>query len=274
MSENKSSYNPPPLEIIKCAEDNDKTRIWNMVCETPDEVKKEITGGRMNGKTDINPMYRLKRLTELFGPPGKGWYTDQVRYTITDGGVTKEVSIECELNLYVKYDGLDGPWSAPIYGVGGNKVLAFDKNGLHLDDDARKKAYTDAVSIACKAIGICADVWFGCDEGKYAKSGDGSKSKGTAKGDDLKTAFAKWLTPEETRNRNLKAVMDKINTAAGNPNAFVGTFNQLYEKQVFTKNPKDMAPEELASMVVTIAASLAVRLDPPSMNKFLDGAGK
>ena len=40
----------------------------------PDTAKSEIRGGRLNGKTDINPMWRIKMLTELFGPIGVGWY--------------------------------------------------------------------------------------------------------------------------------------------------------------------------------------------------------
>ena len=31
----------------------------------PDTAKSEIRGGRLNGKTDINPMWRIKMLKEL-----------------------------------------------------------------------------------------------------------------------------------------------------------------------------------------------------------------
>ena len=269
MSEEKSnSYTPPPLDIVECHGAEVKTYIWNVVCKTPDEVKKPISGGRMNGKTDINPMWRIKLLTELFGPPGKGWYTDQVRYTITDGGPTKEVAIECELNLYVKYDGFDGPWSAPIYGVGGNRVLSYESKGLHLDDDARKKAYTDALSIACKAIGICADVWFGCDEGKYSKENKAApKSKAPAKGGDLRDAYVKlFSTPDlEGRMQQLKAIVESINASAGQANAFRGARMQLIEKGVISnKGVSEMQPEELADMLIAVAGALAVKLNLPA----------
>ena len=38
----------------------------------PNEAKKTITAGRLKGKTDINPMWRIKALTEAFGPCGIG----------------------------------------------------------------------------------------------------------------------------------------------------------------------------------------------------------
>ena len=38
---------------------------------------------------------------------------------------------------------------------------------LYLDDDAYKKAYTDAISVAAKALGVGADVYFEKDVTKY-----------------------------------------------------------------------------------------------------------
>ncbi|MCX7772948.1 MAG: hypothetical protein N2376_07545, partial [Clostridia bacterium] len=57
----------------------DNLHIYNQVRKPPETALKKITGGRLNGKTDINPMWRLKALTEQFGPCGVGW-----KYTITD----------------------------------------------------------------------------------------------------------------------------------------------------------------------------------------------
>ena len=44
--------------------------IYDRVRTAPQDALKPITGGRLNGKTDINPMWRIKTLTELFGPCG------------------------------------------------------------------------------------------------------------------------------------------------------------------------------------------------------------
>ena len=145
--------------------DNPNMRIYDAVRAVPPEAIKPITAGRLKGKSDINPMWRIKKLTEQFGPCGEGWYTEGVR----DWTVIQEKSLEtavfCELQLHTK--GENG-WSAPIYGIGGNTVIAAEKNGLYLDDEAYKKAYTDALSVACKALGIGADVYWQSDRTKYS----------------------------------------------------------------------------------------------------------
>jgi hypothetical protein len=40
-------------------------------------------------------------------------------------------------------------------------------SAVHIDDEAYKKAYTDAISVACKALGFAADVYYQEDETKY-----------------------------------------------------------------------------------------------------------
>ena len=125
----------------------------------------------MKGKSNINPMWRLEALTRLFGPCGFGWRIEQVsRWTESNG--QGEVAVFCEVNLYVKKD---GQWSEPIFGQGGNVLMRRATewvNGqavqaVHIDDEAYKKAYTDAVSVACKALGFAADVYYKQDETKY-----------------------------------------------------------------------------------------------------------
>ena len=145
--------------------------IYNQVRSVPEDAISPITGGPMKGKSNINPMWRLEMLTRLFGPCGIGWKIEQVaRWTESNG--QGEVAVFCEVNLYVK---TDGQWSAPIFGQGGNTLMRRATewvNGqavqtVHIDDEAYKKAYTDAVSVACKALGFAADVYYRQDETKY-----------------------------------------------------------------------------------------------------------
>lgn len=145
--------------------DNPNMRIYDAVRAVPPEAIKPITAGRLKGKSDINPMWRIKVLTERFGPCGEGWYTEGVRYWTVIQEKSMEMAVFCELQLH--YKGENG-WSAPIYGIGGNTVIAAEKNGLYLDDEAYKKAYTDALSVACKALGIGADVYWQSDRTKYS----------------------------------------------------------------------------------------------------------
>ena len=48
--------------------------LYTKVRELPKDAQRAITAGRLKGFTDINPMWRVKCLTEQFGPCGLGWY--------------------------------------------------------------------------------------------------------------------------------------------------------------------------------------------------------
>lgn len=126
----------------------------------PAEAQKQFNNGKFSG-TDINPMWRIKKLTEIFGPCGIGWYVgDVVEHYEDHGDMTIAV---VNLNLYVKYE---GEWSKPIYGTGGNVVV---RRG-NVSDEAYKMAYTDALSVACKALGIGADIYYAKDATKYSEA--------------------------------------------------------------------------------------------------------
>ena len=151
--------------------DNPNMRIYEAVRFVPEQAKKKITGGRLAGMTDINSMWRIKVLTEQFGPCGEGWYTSDVKYWQDRLDNNGSVALFCSILLHVK---IYGEWSQPIYGIGGNTLVAAEKSGLRIDDEAYKKAYTDAISVACKALGIGADVYFEKDVTKYSEYEDES----------------------------------------------------------------------------------------------------
>ena len=142
--------------------------IYNAVRSVPAEAKSEIKGGRLNGKTDINPMWRIKKLTELFGPCGVGW-----KYTIDrewlETGANGEISAFMDISLYFKHD---GEWSEAVPGTGGSAFIAKEKSGLYTSDECYKMALTDALSVACKALGIAADVYWDKDKTKYSEGPD------------------------------------------------------------------------------------------------------
>ena len=133
----------------------DNMELYERMRSVPQEARKQIAGGRLKGFTDINPMWRIKKLTETFGPCGFGWYTDEVeRWTESSNGV---VGAFVKIHLYVK---MHDEWSRPIVGIGGSGLVAQEKSGLVFSDEAFKMAYTDAISVACKALGMAADVYF------------------------------------------------------------------------------------------------------------------
>ena len=136
-------------------------QIYEASRSVPQEAQKEFNNGTFAG-TDINPMWRIKKLTELFGPCGIGWYYE-VLSERAETHHDQTMSI-VDLNLYIK---VDGEWSKPIYGTGGNLLVRPTKSGPKASDEGYKMALTDALSVACKALGIGADIYFSKDRTKY-----------------------------------------------------------------------------------------------------------
>lgn len=141
----------------------EKMEIYSALRQPPPEALKPIQAGRLKGKSDINPMWRIKALTEQFGPCGVGWKYEIVRQW-TEPGADGEVCAMCNINLYYK---ADGEWSEAIPGTGGSMLVANERSGPYTSDECYKMAMTDALSVACKAIGVAADVYWGKDPTKY-----------------------------------------------------------------------------------------------------------
>lgn len=151
----------------------EKMEIYDRVRSVPDEAKKAISAGRLKGMTDINPMWRIKKLTEEFGPCGIGWWTKVTdRWTETVGD---ETCAFVDLELYIK---VGDEWSKPITGSGGSKLATKERSGIYVSDECYKMAETDALSVACKKLGIGADVYFSADRTKYSQTVDDSKKIG------------------------------------------------------------------------------------------------
>ena len=136
-------------------------KLYNDVRSVPENAQKPFNNGRFKG-TDINPMWRIKTLTEQFGACGQGWYIEPLsRWSEEAGG---EVCVFVEINLYVRFG---DEWSKPIYGAGGSKLVQSEKKGLYVNDEAYKMATTDAISVACKSLGMGADIYWQNDNTKY-----------------------------------------------------------------------------------------------------------
>lgn len=169
MAERKANTEAPEndnqetkVEEVQHQQDK-RMDIYNRSRECPKTALREIQSGRLKGKSDINPMWRIKKLTELFGPCGIGWkYTIDKQWTETCS--TGEIAAFVNISLYYKYD---GQWSEAIIGTGGSSFVASEKSGLHLSDECYKMALTDAISVACKALGVAADVYWNMDATKY-----------------------------------------------------------------------------------------------------------
>jgi hypothetical protein len=139
--------------------------VWGKLENTPKEAQKPIEAGRLKGFTDINPMWRLKRLTEVFGPCGVGW-----KYTIQNAqivpGANDEMAAFVDILLYY-VDPKTGNWSEGVPGFGGSMFVTKESKGMHTSDECFKMALSDAIGTACKALGMSADIYFSKDRSKY-----------------------------------------------------------------------------------------------------------
>lgn len=149
---------------------DENMRFYVQVQDTPKEAQKSFNNGRFSG-TDINPMWRIKMLTQMFGPVGIGWWTENEKYVFEESEATGETAVFCTLQLrYV--DPETKEVSHPVSGIGGNKFIVSQKTGKYCNDEAYKMAYTDALSIACKSLGFSHDIYYQNDRTKYTMSGD------------------------------------------------------------------------------------------------------
>ena len=146
----------------------EKMELYNRCRAVPKEAQKTIGAGRLKGFTDINAMWRIQKLTELFGPCGIGW-----KYTIDrewmergEGGV---IAAFMDISLYYKHN---DEWSEAIPGTGGSSFVAKETKGLYTSDECYKMALTDAISVAAKALGMGADIYWEKGRTKYDAAPD------------------------------------------------------------------------------------------------------
>jgi hypothetical protein len=142
----------------------EKTALWDKLGKTdPAHTKGFTRGGGFKG-TAIKPMWSYRRMTEEFGPVGQGWGIYAPSFEVVPG-TDGETLVFCTVSIwYEKPDQLS-------WGVGGDKVVAKFSSGLKSDDEAFKKAFTDAITNALKMIGVGADVHMGMfDDSKYVNA--------------------------------------------------------------------------------------------------------
>ena len=151
-----------PAKIEAAPPDN--LRIWNDLSKTdPAHTKGFSRAGGFKG-TAVKPMWVIKRLTEQFGPCGEGWGIGHPRFEVVHGA-PGEVLVYCTVECW------HGTPENTLYGVGGDRVATLRSNGNpFFDDEAFKKAFTDAVNNAFKFIGVAADIHMGLfDDSKYVE---------------------------------------------------------------------------------------------------------
>lgn len=207
----------------------DNLYIYNQVRQVPEGALKPIQAGRLKGKSDINPMWRIKALTEQFGPCGIGW-----KYTITkqwlEPGANGEISAFVNIDLFYKYN---GEWSEAIPGTGGSSFVAKEKSGLYVSDECFKMALTDAISVACKALGFAADVYWNSDKTKY---GSGAQK------------------PAQISKNNIKILLALRDDFGKSEDEFVNGLGQMVKREI--KDIEDLTDFEAKGLIKSLSKKL------------------
>lgn len=193
-------------------------RLYAGWANPPKEALKPIQAGRLKGMSDINPMWRIQALTQAFGPCGVGWWYDVTREEILDDPLTKQKAVFLDILLYYK-DPETGETSHGIFGTGGSSLVAQERNGPYLSDEAYKMALTDAISVACKALGMASKVYFAADRTKYdlEPTNNGAPTTASApaapvnKPEPPKENVELKANPDEVSQEMLNAIVSKVN---------------------------------------------------------------
>ena len=198
--------------------------IYNKYKSAPPEALKQILGGRMKGMTDINPMWRIKCLTEQFGACGFGWYYKTTNKWL-EHGQEGQISAFVDIDLFVK---VDGEWSMPISGTGGSSFVAQETSGLKMSDECFKMATTDAISVACKQLGFGADVYWSKDKTKY---------------DNQEQEEVESIRKQKISELKVKAIKTAIANAKVDPKSVLDTyriksFEEMTEEMFLDANKK------------------------------------
>lgn len=166
---------------------NKNMKIWETLSKTNPEFTKPLPGYGGKKLTTIDPMYQIQMMTDLFGPVGIGWKY-KVDYKYIDGLVFAEVTIKYFTNEWHEY----GPVCS---------VQNLSKKNGGLDDEAPKKAMTDAMTKAFSHLGMSADVFLGkFDDSKYVEQ--------------MKQEFSQpqpQEIPKTNGKKNIKIDMDNLN---------------------------------------------------------------
>jgi hypothetical protein len=201
--------------------DDEKDGRWKRMSQPPKEVLSKITFGPLEGKHSIDPTWRMLAMTQEYGPVAEGW-----QYKITDLSyqqVADQMMVVVEVGVQVK---VNKNWSTSVPGVGTAMLVRKTGKGPYVDDDALKKALSDALSVCFKAFGVGADVYMGLFDGDKYQRVDQPKEK-EKKEIPPKTdgvgEMPEWRTPHQIVNAIIPLI-DSMETESG--------LKQLYKDNV------------------------------------------
>lgn len=145
--------------------DKKNNQLWDALFKTDPQFVKPITGKPYKGSSP-DPMWVVKRMTEVFGPCGKGWGFNILEDRFEKFGDHETLHI-AKLRIWYVMDGDQ----CFIEQFGQTRAAYVTSKGtFSVDEDAPKKSVTDALVKAASYLGLCADIFTGrWDDSKYVE---------------------------------------------------------------------------------------------------------
>ncbi len=142
---------------------NENMALWDRVCVTDPRAVKPITGKQYNGNSP-KPYWIVQRLTEEFGPCGKGW-----GFTILNERMERLSETDVLHVAVVRFWYVSEGTRCELEQIGQTKATYMSsKDKLVVDEDAPKKSVTDALVKCASYIGFAGDIFSGrWDDSKY-----------------------------------------------------------------------------------------------------------
>ena len=227
--------------------------IYESLSRPPKDALREIQAGKLKGKTDINPQWRYEAMTEKFGLAGIGWKYE-VQKLWTEAGAGNEKLAFAQVAVFIK----DGDaWSEPVVGIGGSKLVQFEKGAAVSNDEGYKMAVTDAFSTALKMLGVAADIYAGRWDGTKYNDEPATPPQSPAPAKKAPAKFDFEPKGGETTPAEKKELGDLLSTKYPDGGA---VFSKAEAKK-YSDMRKDYTAREV---IETIRRDLNARLNPTS----------
>lgn len=155
---------------------SDNLNLWNSVAAVPAAARKKITG-RDYGGDSPDPYYLYKVATERWGPHGLGWGWDIVEHGVRPVPGEADTIVWVRLRLW--YQEPTEEVRGTVEHVGETRAnYVKQTGGAKVDEDALKKAVTDASTKCLSILGFAADIFTG--KWKDSKFGGAPEAPATA----------------------------------------------------------------------------------------------
>jgi hypothetical protein len=136
--------------------DKNNLRIWDQVCETDPSNTRTVK--HRGGFTTIDAYSQIEMATRVFGPVGVGWWW------VFDEPVFVSGCVIVKCNVHYLDPATGERCASPVQQFGQKTLEAKGR----VDEDALKKAGTDALTKCLSYLGFNADIFLGkFDDNKY-----------------------------------------------------------------------------------------------------------